>query len=166
MNIFISVLLIATSLSGLTAAPAAKIKADDFQRVAGAEWTGTLAYLDYGKNKKVSIPSKLIVTRSATDKQSWVFAYQYPDEPQANSKETVAIGKDGRTINETTVVERTTLADKTLKIVTEKAGLDNDKRALFRFTYLMGAKSFSLKKEVRYEGASEFFERNEYSWKR
>lgn len=44
--------------------------------------------------------------------------------------------------------------------------MDNDKRALFRYTYLLGAKSLSIKKEVRYEGASEFFERNEYSWKR
>lgn len=166
MNILISVLLIASSFHGLAAAPAAKIKIDDFQRLAGAQWTGTLTYLDYGKNKKVSIPSRLAVTRSGTDRQSWVFEYQYPDEPQANSKQIVAIGKDGKTIGDAKVVERTTLADKTLKIVTEKAGTDDDKPALFRFTYLLSAKSFSLKKEVRYEGAGEFFERNEYSWKR
>lgn len=164
MNIFISVLLIASSLPGLVSAP--KLKVDDFRRLAGAQWSGTLTYLDYGKNKKVSIPSRLIVSCSTEDRRSWVFDYQYPDEPKANSKEIVAIGKDGRTIGEERVVERTTLADKTLRIVTEKAGTDNDRRALFRFTYLVGAKSFSIRKEVRYEGASEFFERNEYSWKR
>jgi hypothetical protein len=166
LNIFIFVWLIASSFIALAAAPVPKIKADDFQRLAGAQWTGALTYLDYSKNKKVSIPSRLTVTRSATDKLSWVFDYEYPDEPQANEKENVAIGKDGKTINDTTMVERTILADKTLKIVTEKAGIDNDRRALFRYTYLIGAQSFSLKKEVRYEGVGEFFERNEYSWKR
>ena len=166
MNIFIAVILIATSFLGLVAAPAPKIKADDFQRLTGAPWTGTLTYLDYGKNKKVSIPSTLVVTRAATDARTWVFDYQYPNEPQADSKENVAIGKDGKTIGDETVVERTTLADKTLKIVTQKRGTDNDRQALFRYTYLISAKIFSIKKEVRYEGAQEFFERNEYSWTR
>lgn len=163
MNILISVLLIAASFPALAAA---KVKVDDFQHLAGAQWTGTLTYLDYGRNKKVSIPSRLSVTRSDTERRSWIFEYQYPDEPQANDKQIVAIGKDGKTIGDAKVVERTTLADKSLRIVTEKAGTDNDKPALFRYTYLLSAKSFSIKKEVRYEGASEFFERNEYSWKR
>lgn len=167
MNVVISVLLLASSLAGLAAIPPApKVKAGDLQPVEGAQWAGTLTYLDYGRNKKVSIPSNLVVTRSAADRRSWVFEYKYPDEPKADGKKTVTVGKDGRTVNGATVVERTAFVDKTLKLVTEEAGTDNDKAALLRLTYLLGAKSFSIKKEVKYEGAGEFILRNEYSWKR
>jgi len=166
MKIFVSALLVTSSFFGLAFLEAPKVKTEDLQRLTGARWTGTLTYADYGTNKKVSIPSNLTVTRSAANKLSWVFEYQYPDEPKANSKATVTIGKDGTTIDGEKVIERTRLAGDTLRIVTEKPGPDNNKSALFRFTYLLSATSFSIKKEVRYEGATEFFERNQYSWQR
>jgi len=115
-----------------------------------------LFYLDYGKNTKVSIPSNLTITQSKDNKSSWIFEYQYPDEPKANSKETITISKDGKIFDGETVIERTSLADKTLRIVTEKSGLDNDKKALYRFTYLLSKTSFSIKKEVQYEGTTDF----------
>ncbi len=37
---------------------------------------------------------------------------------------------------------------------------------MFRFTYTLDGAAFSVKKEVKPEGAAEFFERNRYSWKR
>lgn len=166
MNLFLSALLIATSFLTPAAAGAPKVTDKDLLPLTGAQWTGTLTYLDYRSNKKVSIPSTLTVTRSTEDKRSWVFDYKYPDEPKADGKETVTVSKDGRAINGETVTERTKLSGGTLRIVTEKKGRDNDRDAVFRYTYLVNAKSFSIKKEVRYEGAAEFFERNEYSWKR
>lgn len=143
-----------------------KVSSEDFQFLVGAPWAGTLTYLDYRANKKVSIPSNLTVSPAPNDKQSWIFEYQYPDEPKANEKETVTIGKDGETINAETVTSRTKLDGGAVQIVTEKKGQDNDRQALFRYTYQLSATSFSIKKEVRYEGKSKFFERNEYSWKR
>lgn len=166
MNIFITILLVASSLFGLTFAQQPKADKKDLQRLTGAQWRGTLTYLDYRTNKKVSIPSNLTVTQSAEDKLSWVFEYQYPDEPKANSKDTVTISRDGKTIDGETVIERKNLAGNTTRIVTEKSGSDNDKSALFRFTYLLSARSFSIRKEVRYEGSTEFIERNQYSWQR
>ncbi|MGB8507306.1 MAG: hypothetical protein WCD76_02785 [Pyrinomonadaceae bacterium] len=166
MSKVVSVLLTAASFFAFVLTDKPQVKIEDLRPLTGAQWTGTLTYLDYGKNKKVSIPSNLIVTPSAVDKRSWNFEYQYPDEPKANHKESVVLSKDGRTIDGETVIERTRLAGNTTKLVTEKSGTDNDKQASFRFTYLIGAKSFSIRKEVRYEGTSEFFERNLYSWKR
>lgn len=166
MKIFISALLLASSFLGFNLLSAPKVKTKDLQILTGAQWTGTLTYLDYGTNKKVSIDSNLIVTQSAEDKQSWIFEYQYPKEPKANSKGTITISQDGKIIDGETVTARQNLPGDTLKIVTEKAGTDNDKKAVFRFVYLLSAKSFSIKKEVKYEDADEFFERNEYSWKR
>ena len=46
---------------------------------------------------------------------------------------------------------------------TNKNALNNDKAAAFRYTYfLLSEKNFSIKKEVKYEGTQEFFERDEY----
>ena len=97
---------------------------------------------------------------------SWVFDYQYPDEPKANSKEIVTLGDNGATIDGEKVIERTRLPGDVLRIVTQKAGPDNDKNALFRFTYTMSKMNLTIKKEVRYDGTTEFFERNQYAWKR
>ena len=76
------------------------------------------------------------------------------------------ISENGTVINGERVVERANLATKELRFVTEKSGLDNNKKALFRYTYMISGTNFSIKKEVRYEGAQEFIERNQYVWKR
>ena len=78
----------------------------------------------------------------------------------------MTVSKDGRAINDETVAQRTKLSGGALKIVTEKKGQDNDRDAVFRYTYLISAKRFSIRKEVRYEGGTEFFERNQFSWTR
>lgn len=166
MKSLAAVLLVAASCFAHAAWQAPTIKGDDFKHLSGAQWTGNLTYLDYRKNKKVTIPANLIVTQATGNKPAWVFEIQYPDEPHANSKETVTIGPDGRTLNDEAIVERTTLPNGTLKLVTEKRGTDSDKPSVFRFTYMLNAKNFSIKKEVKHEGTSEFFERNEYKWQR
>jgi hypothetical protein len=94
------------------------------------------------------------------------FQYQSPEEPQANSSKIVRLNQDGRSINGEVLLERTSLPDATIRIVTETKGEDNNRSASIRFTYVINAKSFSIKKEVRPEGESQFFERNEYNWKR
>lgn len=162
----ISIWLITLSFLAFGFGQNPKVKIKDLQILTGAQWTGTLLYLDYGSGKTVSIPSNLTVTSSKEDKSTWVFEYQYPDEPKANSMETLAISTDGKMFDDATVVEKTNLAEKTIKIVTEKSGTDNDQKALFRFTYLLSKTSFSIKKEVKYDDAPAFFVRNEYLWKR
>ena len=166
MNLLVSALVVASSFFGLVLPETPKVNAMDLQRLTGSQWTGTLTYLDYPSGKQVSIPANLTVTQAAEDSLSWIFAYQYPDEPKANSKDTVTISQDGKTIDGEAVIERTSLAGDTLRLVAEKSGTDNDKQATFRFTYLLGSNSFSVRKGVRYAGTSEFFQRNQSSWKR
>ena len=166
MSALISSLLAAALLAATAAPQAARVSPEDMRRLTGARWTGTLTYTDYGTNRRVSIPSNLTVTESPEVGAAWVFEYEYPKEPKANGKRTLKLGEGGSTFDGETVVERTSLDDGTLKLVTEKRGTDNERAALFRFTYLIGASSFSVKKEVRHEGAPEFFERNVYSWSR
>jgi hypothetical protein len=159
-------LLVASFVAGLVPAQAPRVSAEDLRRLTGARWTGTLTYRDYRSNKKTSIPSNLSVTQSGGDESAWVFAYEYPDEPKADGKQVVRLEAGGALLDGEEVVERTGLEGGALKIVTEKRGRDNDREALFRYTYTLGATSFSIRKEVRPEGAAEFFERNTYSWRR
>lgn len=166
MKNFIFIWMITLVFFGFADGQTAKIKTADLQMLTGAQWIGNLTYLDYGKNTRVSIPSNLTVLQSKDKKSAWIFEYQYPDEPKANSKDMVEISADRKIFDGETVVERTNLSDKTVKIITRKNGNDNDKKAVFRFTYLLGKNNFSIKKEVQYEGANEFFVRSEYVWKR
>jgi len=166
MKIFITCVASLSLFLGFIFMDAPKLKRSDLQLLTGAQWTGTLTYLDYSTNKKVSIASKLLVTQSSAGKFAWVFDYQYPDEPKANGTKEVILSPDGTTISGEKVVERTKVDGSPLRITTEKTGSENDKQALFRFTYLISAKSFSIKKEVRYEGTTDFIERNQYSWTR
>ena len=138
---------------------------EDFSLLTGGRWTGTLVYLDYGSNKETSIPSHLTVTKSPGENLTWIFEYEYPREPKANSKEKVKLTTDGTSINDEKVVARETLGG-VLRLVTERRGKDNDRDALIRYTYLIGQSSFSIKKEVRPDGSSRFFERNRYTWQR
>jgi hypothetical protein len=166
MKTVICLLILASTTFGFVNSKDPKIKSGDFKRLTNGQWKGKLTYQDYRSNKKISIWSNLTVTESSEDKSSWIFDYEYPDEPRANEKSIVKISKDGKVIDGETVVERTKLPNETLKIVTTKNGTDNVKPAVFRYIYLINKKTFSIKKEVKYEGTNEFFERNEYIWKR
>jgi hypothetical protein len=155
----------AGAMRGASADPPS-VREDDLRRMSGAQWKGTLSYLDYQTSRTTTIPSHLTVTRSAGDPRAWIFAYEYPEEPRANSVDTVVVAADGRSIGEAAVVERTTLPDGTLRLVARQSGKDNNRDATFRFTYLIGESRVSFRKEVMYEGTAEYFERNEYAWTR
>lgn len=88
--------------------------------------------------------------------------YEYPNEPQANSKDTTYIvnklfGKDK-------IVEFKKAADGGFKLVTEIEGIDgNDhKKAILRHTYLLNSNTFSVVKDVKFEGTDKWIKRNEY----
>jgi uncharacterized protein YdbL (DUF1318 family) len=136
----------------------------DLKGLEGETWIGTLTYLDYGSGKKTSIKSNLNVAKKS--KEVWTFAYTYPDEPNANSTSEIMLEADGKKLNGQNVIAKRGSEDGTLQIVTTKEGQDNDKQALFRFTYTITQKALSIRKEVQYVGGSEWFERNVYSWTR
>ena len=166
MSIIITVWLVVFSIAGLAFPQTPVLQVDDLRRLTGTQWTGALTYMDYRSNKQVSISSNLTVTQVAGDEMSWVFAYEYPHEPKADSKHTVTITEGGTRVDGKQVTERILLDADTIRIAAEQAGTDNDRKALLRYTYLIAPSHFSIKKEVRYEGTAEFFERNRYSWKR
>jgi hypothetical protein len=166
MSVLLSALLTASLLAAFSPPQSARVRPEDLRWLTGARWTGTLTYTDYSSNKRVSIPSNLLVTEPDGDAASWVFEYEYPKEPKANGRRAVTLGRDGAALDGEAVVERTSLDGGLLRVVTEKRGTDDGRAALCRYTYLIGASGFSVRKEVRGDGADGFFERNVYSWSR
>lgn len=159
-------LIVLTLVSALAVFSQDSVVAADLKQLEGAKWVGELTYLDYSSNKRTTIKSNVTISRS-TDKESiWIFDFEYPLEPKANSKKDVKLATDGREFDGETVSERKKLADGTLRIVTTSRGKDNGRDATYIKTYSIGIKSFSVKKEVRIDGSSEIFERNTYSWTR
>ena len=143
------------------------VTAEDLKGLEGRKWNGTLTYLDYRSNKKTSIKSALSIQKSTDKPDTWTFNYEYPDEPKANGSSTVTLADGGKVFNDQAVIEKVPgKSGEPLRIVTTKMGTDNDKKATFRYTYLIAPASLTLKKEVQLEGSTEWFERNTYAWTR
>lgn len=143
-----------------------KISPNDLKTLEGDQWIGNLTYLDYKSKKPTSIMSNVTITRSKTDKLTWIFDMDYPLERGANSKDEVKLSADGMMFDGEMVIERTKSPDGTLRIVTTKKGKDDNRDSTFRHTYLISKKAFSMRKEVKFDDEAEFFERNTYTWTR
>jgi hypothetical protein len=141
----------------------ANLKLNDLDLLLGKKWTGTLTYLDYGTGKPEVIPTELVVSRSAKGPGVYNFATAYPKEPSHNGTDEVVISKDGTVLDGENVKLREVLADGTLKIVAQTEGTDNNKKATYRITYLLGKSFYKRKKEVCYVGETAYFTRNELS---
>src|SRR5690349_6018730 len=100
MRLSIFLLFVALLSVSRAAGQTPRVGAEDFRRLTGARWTGMLFYRDYSSGKEVSIRANLTVAEPHGDGSSWVFEYEYPDEPKANSKETVTLGEGGTRIDE------------------------------------------------------------------
>lgn len=154
------------------------MRAADLDRLTGPEWNGTLTYRDYTTDKKTSIGSTLTVVKVAGLAEvgndfadagvtpGWDFRIGYPREPKMNSSEVIRISPGGDRLGDEAVTQRQEMSDGTLRLVTEKRGTDNDNPALFRFVYTITDSVFTITKLVKPDGELDFFERNEYRWKR
>ena len=124
-------------------------------------WKGKLTYLDYSSGKPYTMSANIKISLTE-NKNGYIMGYEYPNEPQANSKDTTYIvnklfGKDK-------IVEFKKAADGGFKLVTEIEGIDgNDhKKAILRHTYLLNSNTFSVVKDVKFEGTDKWIKRNEY----
>jgi hypothetical protein len=100
------------------------------------------------------------------NKNGYIMGYEYPKEPQANSKDTTFVhdnlfGKDK-------IIEFKKATNKGFIFVTEIEGEDgNDhKKATLRHTYKLKSNTYSIIKDVKFEGTDKWIKRNEYLLKR
>ena len=83
--------------NGLDAGNGRAVTMDEFRRLEGANWEGSLSYLNYGSDKRSTIPVKLAI--KVLNEKALQYAIQYPGEDQHNAKERLKLSSDGTRIN-------------------------------------------------------------------
>lgn len=142
------------------------ISNEDIKPLIGS-WSGTLTYLDYTSNKPYTMPAELIVVQ-VDETNIYIFNVSYPDEPRANSADTVSISEDGSMLDGKNVISKRFINDKILEVVTEIMSVDGNenKAAAIRHTYSIGAEIFVIKKTVQFAGEEDWINRNEFNFKK
>ncbi len=138
----------------------------DFQKISGS-WKGSLTYLDYSSGKPYTMPADMEISRIGTT-NTFAWAHRYPNEPGANSIDTVVLTPDGKYIDRARIRTRRVLPNGDVEVITEETGTDgNDNRpATFRHTYVLGKDLFTKRKDVRFAGESKWINRHEYRYTR
>jgi hypothetical protein len=140
-------------------------KAQSFQikdlSASVGSWEGKLTYLDYSTGKPYTMSANIKISLTE-NKDGYIMGYEYPREPQANSKDTT-YGK-GKLFGKDRIVEFSKEGIDGFKLVTEVDGEDgNDhQKAILRHTYLLKSNSYSITKEVKFDGTTNWIKRNEY----
>jgi len=141
---------------------AVTVSVKDFKPAYG-KWNGTLTYLDYTSGKPYTMPCNITLSPVNENTQQLVLAYEYPDEPKANGNDTLVISRDGKMIDDEMVLVKEKKRS-LLRVITQKTGVDGNenRKAVIRHIYTLGKKSFSIRKEVKFEGEEKWILRNEY----
>lgn len=142
------------------------VSVKDFKPAFG-KWKGTLTYLDYTSGKPYTMPCNITINAEKVSNHKLLIKFEYPDEPKANGSETIVISADGKSIGDEQVVINEKLNGVT-KIIAERNGVDgNDNRkAILRLIYEFSKRSFSMRKQVKFEGEEKWILRNEFKMSR
>lgn len=138
------------------------ITSDDLNILLG-EWTGTLTYTDYSSNKPFTMPANLVVKQGKNENQLLLFI-NYPEEPNANSRDKIRISKNGSQFNNIDIKSKQRLSEGQIQIITEFSGKDDNKKAVIKNVYIMGENQFIIRKEVKFENSKDWLMRNEYKY--
>ncbi len=140
---------------------AANISIDDLAPLTGPEWTGSLSYLDYGSNKTATIP--VSIRFDSAKSASIRYHIKFPGESQYNESAKLKITRDGTRLNGEPVVKRSLLPDGTVVVVTRDKAKDDGRPADIRTTYSLSTAALTIRKDVRFAGDNDYFERNAYT---
>jgi hypothetical protein len=140
------------------------ISSADFKPLIGS-WSGTLTYINYSDGTPFSMPVGLSIVQTE-DANNFTFYFSFPDEPEADSEETVSISGDGTMLNGEPVISKRLLEDAILEIVTESMGKDANKPATIRHTYIIGEDVFVTREDVQFVGQEEWLNRNEFNFEK
>lgn len=144
-----------------------RVLASDVDMLTGAEWGGTLTYLDYTTKRPTTIRSLLKVDRvPGKSPAEWEMRIGYADEPHANNAEVVRLQEEGRVFRDQPVVERRALRDGSVRVITEGDARDDNRSARVRYVYVIAPSRCSFQKLVRFDEEGDFFERHVYIWAR
>ncbi|MEM1052082.1 MAG: S41 family peptidase [Pseudomonadota bacterium] len=141
----------------VTEEPTASVS--DFETLVGETWTGELEYLNYGSDKRSTIPVRMIV-REPSDR-SIRYGFVYPGEENKNALDRIRLSRDGRQISGYPIIQRYRNDAGRLVLVAQGSGRDDNRPADIRITYEISENTFVNRKDVRFEG-DDYINRNEY----
>ena len=156
----ISLLFIRTDLSAQLNKK--KFKISDLSKSIG-KWNGTLTYLDYTSGKPYTMRADIMISFT-TNKLGYIISYNYPNEPNANSKDTTYANGGGKYFGKEKVVSFNKSKSGEFTLITEFEDIDgNDKKeALIKHIYRLEGNSFSIRKDVKFKGTTNWLNRHEY----
>jgi hypothetical protein len=139
---------------------AQSVQVKDLYNSVGS-WEGKLTYLDYASGKPFTMLANINIGLTA-DTKGYIMGYEYPKEPQANSRDTTFIV--GNYFGKDKIVEFKKDLDGGYKMITEVGGNDgnDNKKAILRHTYILRSNTYSIIKDVKFEGTDKWIKRNEY----
>lgn len=132
----------------------------DFEPLVGADWSGDLEYLNYGREDRSKIPVRMVLEKPYGN--GIAYGFKYPGEEDKNASDTIGLSADGTQIDGMKIIERSVDDKGRLVLVAEGEGEDDGRRAMIRFTYEIAENRFVVRKDVRFEGG-DFFNRNIYN---
>ena len=143
----------------------ASLKANDLLQLPG-NWEGQLTYLDYSSGKPYSMPAHVNIT-AIRKNAAYAFAFIYPDEPKANSTDTILVDLKQQTVDGHTV-QKVIRTDSLIWIETTHTAVDgnDNKPALIKHTYAIGKSKLSIRKDVQFTGTTTWIQRHEYVFRR
>lgn len=149
-------------VTGWTLLSQPKVTISDFENLNNSKWNGNLMYTNYSDGNKVTIRTALQITING---DKIIMDTQYPDEPNANSKESIRISKAGTHLGKEELVDKK-FENGVLTLVTKFKGKDNNKKAVMYKTYSISEEVYSVEKEVQYVKTMVRILRNKYDYKR
>lgn len=141
------------------------IRIEDFIKLTSSKWTGSLTYTDYSSGKSVTIPAEVSIAQSDEKPSLFIFNFSYPEEPHANSVDSVLISEDGKSIGNERIIQRFNEDSKTV-IVTTRDNSENGKEFTYRYTYRFNPRYLYIGKEECEKGSESFLQRNYFEFNR
>lgn len=141
------------------AIPAQSTLVSDFMPIVGSGWSGTLEYLNFGREDRSTIPVRMVV--GEPQETAIPYAFLYPGEEDENTSEVITLSQDGQMIDGKALVERRVAPDGAIILITQGVGSDDGEAVELRFTYELSASRFVVRKDVKRDDGT-YFNRNEY----
>jgi hypothetical protein len=126
-------------------------------------WIGTLTYLDYSSTNSYTIPAEINISYTS-NKQGYIRAYSYPNEPKENSTDTTYTKESGKYFGREKVISFVKSNSRDFTLITEFEDVDgNDKKeATIRHKYKLEGNTFSIRMDVKFKETNNWIKRHEY----
>ena len=142
----------------------------DLQTLLQPNWQGTLTYRDYQNQQLVTLATQLSAVKSTPQELTLNYVYQEPSGATVKGTDHLRLQADGTEIEWDgllmQVQRKQQLPRHTLQLVLVGEGQDDNRPASIRRTVLLGARHYSVRKQVRFPGDTTWLLRNEYQFRR